>query len=170
MCTAARSTPNCWLSLYFSSASSSLPALIIWRHVYIIHNRRDIARTSFQNSSMIECYFRILRRQWGRNPKAVFVSALHLWNNSWTYSRWCKARSGRDTGVTELETHRQSDQSFILPGEIIYALARSRRIKGKLSVQAMGLGYVLVCVSGLDGWNTIDSFQAAIASSNSSAI
>ena len=72
--------------------------------------------------------------------------------------------------MTELETHRQSDQSFILPGEIIYALARSRRIKGKLSVQAMGLGYVLVCVSGLDGWNTIDSFQAAIASSNSSAI
>lgn len=43
-------------------------------------------------------------------------------------------------------------------------------IRGKLSVRVIGLRYMLVCVSGLDGWNAIDSFQAAMASSNSSAI
>jgi hypothetical protein len=30
--------------------------------------------------------------------------------------------------------------------------------------------YVLVCASGLDGWREMDSFQAAIASSYSSAL
>jgi hypothetical protein len=51
----------------------------------------------------------------------------------------------------------------------MYALAKSRR--GQLNSEGDEIikrEYILVWVSGLDGWYWMDSFHAAMASSNSS--
>lgn len=99
MWTAARSTPNCLLSLYFSRASSNLPAggNTIMLRLENNTRQREAELTGFQHSGVIESYFWIFGRERWSNPVGCCVNWLIRRWGKLLYSRWWSARSGRGT-------------------------------------------------------------------------
>ncbi len=87
-----------------------------------------------------------------------------------TYCRWCRARSGRGTKIGE-RYHWTAWWFYWTHSERWCKRLqdlRKKQFNKEVRERNSRMIDVLVCASGLDGCKTIDSFHAAMASSNSS--
>ena len=150
ICIAARSTPYCLLRLYCTSASSNFPPK--WCRVKIVyHFTKTELLTSFQYSSIIECYLWILRWHGGGYAIVRIVNGEQVVIET---AMFTLDDTAPNRGVTPVKLCRHSLNLFV-------------RVKKEFHPLHI-MKYALVWASGLLGCRSIDSFHELMASSYSS--